>query len=101
MALSDQDQSENQFPAGGVQFYLTLSVSIVYDPGRIRTSRFTSPPGGPASLEFVVERKLEAQLKERTIGVEIFGRPSDYETSADPIVRVKATEIRKRLAQHY
>lgn len=57
-----------------------------------------------AFLEYVVARKLEgreAQLKERTIGVEIFGRPPDYETSADPIVRVKATEIRKRLAQFY
>jgi hypothetical protein len=40
-------------------------------------------------------------LKERTLGVEVFGRPSDYDTSQDPIVRASAAEIRKRLAQYY
>jgi len=40
-------------------------------------------------------------LKERTLGVEVFGRPSDYDTSQDPIVRATAAEIRKRLAQYY
>src|SRR5262245_19728983 len=39
--------------------------------------------------------------KERTIGIEVFGRPPDYDTGQDAIVRVKANEVRRRLAQYY
>lgn len=55
-------------------------------------------------LQFIVGRKLQGRddlLKERTIGVELFGRSPDYEPNSDAIVRVRATEVRKRLAQHY
>ena len=58
----------------------------------------------PAFLRFVVEKVLTGgadQLKERTLGVEIFGRDPEYDTSSDPIVRVTAAEIRKRIAQYY
>ncbi|HTP34677.1 MAG TPA: hypothetical protein VMJ75_21010 [Candidatus Acidoferrales bacterium] len=40
-------------------------------------------------------------LKERALGVEVFGRPADYDTSQDPVVRASAAEIRKKLAQYY
>lgn len=52
----------------------------------------------------MVERTLFGQgeeIRERSIGVEVFGRPADYDTHEDSIVRVKANEIRKRLAQYY
>ena len=58
----------------------------------------------PSFLRFVVERTLSGQeeaLKERTLGIEIFGRSADYDTASDPIVRVTAAEIRKRIAQYY
>lgn len=58
----------------------------------------------PAFLRFVVHKTLTGStdlLKERTLGVEIFGRAADYDTSSDPIVRVTAAEIRKRIAQYY
>ena len=58
----------------------------------------------PAFLRFVVHKTLAGdmdQLKERTLGVEIFGRNANYDTSSDPIVRVTAAEIRKRIAQYY
>ena len=58
----------------------------------------------PAFLRFVIAQTLSGQpelLKERTLGIEIFGRDADYDTAADPIVRVTATEIRKRIAQYY
>ena len=35
------------------------------------------------------------------IGAEMFGRPIDYDTANDSVVRVKATELRKKLAQYY
>jgi hypothetical protein len=58
----------------------------------------------PSFLRFVVEQTLSGQmdlLKERTLGIEIFGRDADYDTASDPIVRVTAAEIRKRIAQYY
>ena len=41
------------------------------------------------------------QLKERTLGIEVFGRELDYDTNIDHIVRSTAGEIRKRIAQYY
>jgi hypothetical protein len=58
----------------------------------------------PSFLRYVVDKTLagqEDELKERTLGIEIFGRQADYDTSSDPIVRVTAAEIRKRIAQYY
>jgi hypothetical protein len=58
----------------------------------------------PNFLRFVVEHALAGNadhIKERTLGVEIFGRDADYDTATDPIVRVTAAEIRKRVAQYY
>jgi len=40
-------------------------------------------------------------LKERTLGIEVFGRAPDYDTNLDPVVRTTAVEIRKRIAQYY
>jgi hypothetical protein len=42
-----------------------------------------------------------AQLKERTLGIEVFERVPDYDTAQDPVVRATAGEIRKKLAQYY
>ncbi len=58
----------------------------------------------PSFLRFIVGHTLAGQtdlLKERTLGVEIFGKPANYDTGSDPIVRVTAAEIRKRIAQYY
>ena len=55
-------------------------------------------------LELVVEHALAGRLdnlRERMLGVEMFGRPVDYDTANDAVVRVKATEVRRRLAQYY
>lgn len=58
----------------------------------------------PAFLKYVVEASLEGRtedLKERTLGIEVFGRDPNYDTNADPVVRISASEVRKRLAQYY
>lgn len=58
----------------------------------------------PNLLRFVVERSLHGHaepLKERTLGIEVFGREPDYDTNLDPVVRTTAVEIRKRIAQYY
>jgi hypothetical protein len=40
-------------------------------------------------------------LHEQEIGEAVFGRSNDYDTSLDNIVRVNATELRKRISQYY
>jgi len=58
----------------------------------------------PHFLRFVVSHALEGvreTFKERALGIEIFGKTPDYDTAADPVVRVTAAEIRKRLALYY
>jgi len=58
----------------------------------------------PALLKYIIEAVLEersSDLKERTLGVEVFGREPDYDTSIDPVVRISAGEVRKRIAQFY
>jgi len=58
----------------------------------------------PNFLRYVVEHTLDGNpeaLKERTLGVEVFGRQPNYDTNADPVVRATAGEIRKRIAQYY
>lgn len=58
----------------------------------------------PSFLRYIVNATVNGQadlLKERTLGIEIFAKSADYDTSLDPIVRVTAAEIRKRIAQYY
>jgi hypothetical protein len=55
-------------------------------------------------LKYIVNRAMAGDfnsLKERAIGIEVFGRPPGYDTGADAIVRVTASDVRKRLLQHY
>lgn len=55
-------------------------------------------------LRLIVTHTLEGaldSLRERMIGVELFGRPVDYDTGSDSVVRVRASEVRKKLAQYY
>lgn len=70
----------------------------------LATPLFNSSKRYPSFLKFVVTHSLAGQtdqLKERILGVEIFGRPADYDTNTDPIVRVTAAEIRKRIELYY
>lgn len=55
-------------------------------------------------LELIVSHALDGEfdkLRERMIGAEMFGRPVSYDTGQDSVVRVKATDVRKKLAQYY
>jgi hypothetical protein len=55
-------------------------------------------------LAYVVQHRLEGNhepLKERTIGAKLFQRPAGYSTGDDPVVRVQAGEVRRRLEQYH
>jgi len=91
-ALSHLEASENQ---RAIREQLER---ILESPGFRNSRRY------PNLLRHVVERTLQGQtsdLKERTLGIDVFGRSPDYDPAADPVVRVSAGEIRKRIAQYY
>jgi hypothetical protein len=70
----------------------------------VSNGRFAASKRYPHLLRYVVEQTLaesEDDLKERTLGVEVFHRSPDYDTNLDPVVRLCAAEVRKRLAQYY
>jgi hypothetical protein len=55
-------------------------------------------------LRYMVKHTLAGEdhlLRERVIGSEVFGRRPDYEPGEDPVVRLRAAEVRKRLAQFH
>src|SRR5437867_1078122 len=55
-------------------------------------------------LRFTVEEVLRghgSELKEYAIGVGVFRRGREFDTGADPIVRVQARRLRSKLAQYY
>jgi hypothetical protein len=55
-------------------------------------------------LRYVINQSVNGhcdELKERLIGVELFGRSPSYDTGEDAIVRVTASDVRRRLLQHY
>ena len=70
----------------------------------LRSAPFRASKQSQQLLQYIVYQSLDGhldRLKERVIGAEVFGRPLDYDTNEDPIVRSRAAEVRKRLAQYY
>jgi hypothetical protein len=70
----------------------------------VRDDILRSSKRSVAFLTFIVEQTLNGlaeQIKERTIGAEVFGRDPSYDTNLDHIVRTAATELRKRLITYY
>src|SRR6185437_3987438 len=81
------------------------SAAILDHLRRIQTSRaFGNSARAKEFLSYVVHHGLQGHtefLKERSIGIHLFHRSPTYVTSDDPIVRVKAAEVRRRLTQYY
>ena len=70
----------------------------------IVSPHFMSSKRYPSFLRYIVEKELAGHgdsLKERTVGVEVFHRRPDYDTSIDTVVRVAAGEVRRRLEVFY
>lgn len=90
-----EDGSNVEISAGRIREQLDLL---------IRDHAFRSSKRSVAFLRYVVEQTLNGsadQIKERTIGVEVFEREPSYDTNLDHVVRTAATELRKRLAIYY
>jgi hypothetical protein len=93
------DGALSQLEAGENQRAIREQLERILESPGFRNSRRY-----PNLLRHVVERTLQGQtsdLKERTLGIDVFGRSPDYDPAGDPVVRVSAGEIRKRIAQYY
>jgi hypothetical protein len=90
---------------GGAPVALVTAADIRAQLDRILASPFfRSSKRCRLLLAHVVEHSLTDSpepLKERTLGVAVFARDATYDTAADPVVRVAAGEIRRRLGQYY
>ena len=70
----------------------------------VRDPAFRSSKRSVEFLRYVVCKTLDGaadQIKERTVGIEVFGRNPSYDTNVDHVVRTAAIELRKRLSIYY
>lgn len=69
-----------------------------------RSASFCSSPRCQQLLTYLINQSIAGNydlLRERVVGTEVFGRNASYDTGDDSIVRVRANDVRKRLAQYY
>jgi hypothetical protein len=97
-------QNETKIPPSGTA--LTSNAALVREQLNrlLAHPLFTNSKRYPVLLAYTVEQALlgnAGELKERTIGVEAFGREPNYDVNLDPVVRTTAAEVRKRLIQYY
>ena len=70
----------------------------------VASEAFTRSPRLTKFLRYIVEQSLEGhgpELKEYVLAEEVFGRKSGFDPRIDPIVRVEAGRLRRRLKEHY
>jgi hypothetical protein len=70
----------------------------------LESKLFSRAPSMVQFLNYICSKYFEgeaSQIKEYTIAVEAFGRSPDFQQKEDPIVRVEANRLRKRLKQYY
>jgi hypothetical protein len=68
------------------------------------STAFRSSHRSAQFLNYICEQAIAGHfdsLKERVIGAKLFGRPPAYDTGEDAIVRVTASDVRKRLSHYY
>jgi hypothetical protein len=70
----------------------------------LRSEQFTRAPTLAHLLSYLCEKLFAGearQIKEYSVGVEVFHRGASFDQDADSIVRVEANRLRKRLAAYY
>src|SRR5271156_5026180 len=68
------------------------------------SKEFTRAPTLAHLLSYLCEKLFAGeagQIKEYSVGVEVFRRGASFDQDSDSIVRVEANRLRKRLAEYY
>ena len=83
----------------------SLNDQIANHVGSVLSSpEFVSSKRCQQLLSYIVKETVEGrseEITERTIAYAVFGKGQRFEPSEDSLVRVKAHEVRRRLAEHY
>ena len=97
--------------AGNTQFLVPAdgekpsNSEIIWHLDRIlKCDLFTGAPKQRHLLRHLVEKHVQgqtAELKEYTIGLDVFGRGAQFDPRLDPIVRVEISRLRTRLQKYY
>src|ERR1700757_3358549 len=94
-----QSMSERQGLSDSREQAIRVELNHLLDSPAFRTSKRCRE-----FLAYIVEHTLKgpsSALKERSIGADLFQLSHDYDTGQHTVVRVTATEVRKKLAQPY
>jgi len=70
----------------------------------LRSETFKAARGLQKFLDYVASKTiagLSSEIKEYTIGTEVFGRATDYDPRVDTVVRVQALRLREKLREYY
>lgn len=70
----------------------------------LRSEAFHYAAGQQKFLEYVGSKTiggLSQQIREYTIGIEVFGRSDGYDPKIDTVVRVQAHRLREKLKEYY
>jgi Tol biopolymer transport system component len=91
----DRGAPHNGVPADAVRAQLSKI---------LQSQAFNSAPVLSQMLRYVVDRTLDGktdELKEYSLGIDVFGRGASFDPRADTIVRVQARRLRSRLEEYY
>jgi hypothetical protein len=100
-SVASADHQKQRPPIGGE---ISKSAILQELDNILASPPFRNSSRSKQFLSYVVQHRLEGHdelLKERSIGADLFHRPPDYATGDDPVVRVQAGEVRRRLEQYY
>jgi predicted ATPase len=95
MLPSSSSTSERPFPPESIRNQLARI---------LRSEAFSNAPSLVKFLRHVVEHTIEGnteELKEYSLGVEVFGRGEAFDPRTDTIVRVQARRLRSKLKGYY
>ena len=70
----------------------------------LASGEFVAPDRLKSFLRFAVEETLAGRaerLKAYTIAVDVFGRDKSFDPQTDPVVRMEAGKLRRRLERYY
>lgn len=99
--LDQTSQTEEPFSVSTIADHETVLKhldKIVESPGFVNAQRMRS------LLKFIVHESLNGHtnaLKAFTIAVEVFQRDESFDPQQDPLIRVQAGNLRKRIEQYY
>ena len=95
----------SQAQRGPVDLAHPMDAAVRAELARILSSElFSRSDRLTTFLKFIVEQTLDGHgeaLKEQVLALEVYGKGVDFNTAADPIVRVDARRLRDKLREYY